>query len=195
MQRYRQACNDVVGGEPVNLSTALKISAAFVAELEPCCHRIAVAGSIRRGKPQVGDLDIVLIPKMVAAPKAGLFDQGETVMAIDAALTALAHESRIRLVSDGPKIKRGVFIKSVAADFEFDLYVADELTWTTLMLIRTGSKESNIRLCKRAQDLGMKLKADGSGVVAANGELIRCETEADVYAALGLDFVQPVARD
>lgn len=41
------------------LAVAAAIAAALVAELTPYCERIEVAGSVRRGKAQVGDLEVL----------------------------------------------------------------------------------------------------------------------------------------
>ena len=48
--------------------------------------------------------------------------------------------------------------------FMLDIYVATPETWATLLLIRTGSRAHNIKLCARARAMGMRLHADGSGL-------------------------------
>jgi len=81
-----------------------------------------------------------------------------------------------------------------------DVYIAAPTTWATLLLIRTGSKAHNIRLCSRARDRGMKLHADGSGLF----RLADCEdtevrvagdTEESIFAALGLPYYRPEERE
>src|ERR1017187_2735332 len=47
----------------MKLAAAEKLAEKVVAELEPFCMRIAVAGSIRRQRAEVNDIDLVLIPK------------------------------------------------------------------------------------------------------------------------------------
>jgi DNA polymerase/3'-5' exonuclease PolX len=51
-----------------------------------------------------------------------------------------------------------------------DLYLADETTYETLVLIRTGSKDHNIRLTTLSKGKGWKLKASGAGLVRTNGK-------------------------
>lgn len=55
------------------LSEALKIAEAVLKELGPHCERIAIAGSVRRRKPEVKDIEIVAIPKPY---ETGLFESG-----------------------------------------------------------------------------------------------------------------------
>ena len=96
---------------------------------------------------------------------------------------------------NGQKLKRGAFLTGYGRGFKFDLYLATDETWATLLLIRTGSKEHNIRLCKIAQAKGGKLHADGSGVRDDVGDLFRCVNELDVFRALGMDYVDPCNRE
>jgi len=58
----------------MKLSEATDYANYLKQELEPYCDRIEVAGSIRRQNPEVGDIEIVCIPKTV---KGGLFDDME----------------------------------------------------------------------------------------------------------------------
>lgn len=104
-----------------------KLIAARVREtLLPYCDRIAVAGSIRRQKPIVNDIDLVIIEK----PDA------------DLQLTALLFSMGV-LKLNGPDIKR-LYLPS--DNITLDIYIATPATWSTLLLIRTGSKGNNIRL-------------------------------------------------
>ncbi|HII36249.1 MAG TPA: hypothetical protein HA319_04280 [Nitrosopumilaceae archaeon] len=60
-----------------------------------------------------------------------------------------------------------------------DLYLANEQTFQTLVLIRTGSAEHNVRLTTIAKYKNMKLKADGKGLVDRNDESIIYENTED----------------
>jgi DNA polymerase (family 10) len=85
-----------------------------------------------------------------------------------------------------------------------DIYIATPETWATLLLIRTGSKEHNIRLCSLAKQKGMYLKADGQGLFKANNpnpikedpgwERIAGDTELSIFEALGLPYKRPEER-
>lgn len=75
-----------------------------------------------------------------------------------------------------------------------DIYVATDDTWATLFLIRTGSREHNIKLAQRAQELGMKLRASGDGIEDASGKLLKVETEGEIFSYLQLPYVRPEER-
>src|SRR3990167_7360212 len=75
----------------MELARAQEIAAQVLAELSPFCERCEIAGSIRRRKPEVGDIEIVAIPKTVTA---GLWDEKEE-----------AHPEFVRLVNRWPAVK------------------------------------------------------------------------------------------
>ena len=160
----------------MDLQQASELSSEIVEILKPHCKPgfILVVGSIRREKPICRDIDIVLIPG----------NQGALLMAL---------EGLGEKMKSGPKM-----IQRRYKGQQVDIYIADEKTWPTLVLIRTGSKEHNIKLCGRARSLNMKLHADGSGIeyVSSSGESDRLlpKDEADVFKMLGLPYVEPGKR-
>jgi DNA polymerase/3'-5' exonuclease PolX len=152
------------------LERAQKVADAVVKRLAPYCHKIEVAGSIRRRRPRVNDIDIVLIPSDLWTLHAEVKKMG-TVKAA------------------GAKIMR-----VIAGEIQVDLYIATRETWATLMLIRTGSVENNIRLCSRAKEMKWQLHADGSGLFNDKGERIAGDSEISIYNALGLRYQEPWER-
>ena len=154
----------------MKLEEALKISNEVYYRLKPHCERLMVAGSIRRHKPNVNDIDIVLIPK----------DREK----LDGAITQLGNQ-----IIGGAKIKR-VSYKGT----QIDIYYATPEIWATLLLIRTGSKENNIRLCSAAKRKGWKLHATGNGLFNEKGDKIAGDSEESIYKALGLKYQEPWER-
>ncbi len=155
----------------MSLETAQKTAAAVFKRLAPYCKRIEVAGSIRRRRPQVNDIDIVLIPSDPWQLHQEVLKLGQTKMAGS---------------------------KSIRVDIgvtQIDLYVADPATWATLLLIRTGSKDNNIRLASRAKERGWRLAASGDGLFNEKGERIAGDTERSIYEALGLPYKEPWERN
>lgn len=156
----------------MDLEQARSLGNEIVDKLKPLCSRIEVVGSIRRNKPLCRDVDIVLIPDRGC--------QGRLALA---------------LRDLGPVIKSGPLIHScLYRGQQADIYIATEQTWWTLMLIRTGSKEHNIKLCSRAKAMGMKLHADGSGLTRADGTLIVPSSEQDIFTILKLPYKRPEER-
>jgi len=158
----------------MRLETAKEVARQITVTLLPHCQSIEIAGSIRREKPIVHDIDIVLIPKLGAAPYIGTL------------LTTIGE-----LKANGDKIKR-VFL--VDYDITIDIYLATPENWTTLLLIRTGSKENNIRLCTIAKSKGWQLKANGDGLFNAEGQRIAGDTEQSIYEALAIRYQEPQER-
>jgi DNA polymerase (family 10) len=79
--------------------------------------------------------------------------------------------------------------------YPVDIYFADENTWATLLLIRTGSAANNIRLCSKAKNMGWHLHADGAGLFNQFGKRMAGDTEASIYEALGLPYQTPAERE
>jgi DNA polymerase/3'-5' exonuclease PolX len=172
----------------MELIQAQNISQEIIDKLSPFCQpgKCVVAGSIRRRKPFVHDIDIVCIVE-----HEGPF------------LAALQSMGKIKSGA-GKLIRLGMgFSKGIDAD----IYIATPKTWATLLLIRTGSKEHNIKLCSLARQHGMVLHADGRGLAypptvgIENGQqfehetFIKCDTEESIFKALGLPYKRPEERN
>lgn len=145
--------------------------------LTPYCERIEIAGSVRRRKPEVNDIDIVLIEKPEAALTINY---------------AIAHIGT--MLKDGPKIKQLWYTENQTL-IAVDLYLATPATWPTLLFIRTGSKENNIRLASLARRKGWHLKANGDGLFDEDGNRVAGDTEESIYEALAIPYQEPEERD
>lgn len=154
----------------IALERAEKIAEAVVKRLAPYCKKIEVAGSIRRRRPRVNDVDICLIPSDLWNLHHEILGLGQTRMA-------------------GKKLMR-----VMAGDTQIDIYIAEPETWATLLLIRTGSTENNIRLCSRAKEMGWHLAASGDGLFNEKGQRIAGDSEISIYNALGLPWQRPEER-
>ncbi len=157
----------------MELAKGLEIAAEVIERLSPYCQKIEVAGSIRRQKAIVHDIDMVLIPSDPWNLEHEVF--------------ALARPFQPKL--SGEKLKRFDYNGA-----QIDLYYASAETWATLLLIRTGSKENNIRLCSLAKKKGWRLAASGAGLFDCTGERVAGDTEESIYAALGLPYQLPEER-
>ena len=155
----------------IALERAQRIAEAIVKELRPYCRRIEIAGSIRRKKPWVKDIDLVLIPNDLWNLHAELVKLGQMKMS-------------------GSKIVRVLY-----GSIQVDVYIADEDTWATLLLIRTGSAQNNIRLAMLAKKRGWHLSASGDGLFDETRERIAGDTEQSIYRALDLPWQPPERRD
>jgi len=142
------------------LKCAEKIAYELLQKLQSHFIRYQICGSIRRKKFTVGDIDIVAIPKVNY--KFGDESLSNFIKRIDTEGCELAKslgKQGAKQFLDGDLIKRFTF-KGISVD----LYLANENTFGTLVLIRTGSKEHNIKLTSIARRKNLKLFASGKGL-------------------------------
>ncbi len=157
----------------IALERAEKIAEAIVKRLAPYCKKIEVAGSVRRRKPQVRDIDIVLLPS----------DPWNL------------HQEILNLCRPfKPKLSGAKIMRIEVMSTQVDIYFADDITWATLLLIRTGSTENNIRLCALAKKKGWHLAASGDGLFDETGKRVAGDSERSIYEALGLKYQEPEER-
>lgn len=179
--------------------------------LDGAIVRAQVAGSIRRLRNRVHDIDVVVIPKFQGRA-ANLLGDMVDVSLLDERLMALMSQEALTLTANGPKMKRGTWL---AAGIPFDLYVATRESWATTLLIRTGSALHNMWLCTVAIERGMMLAANGDGLFQAvkcgacegrgcgrcggrgsvHGQLLAGEDEASIFRALGINWVPAPQRE
>jgi DNA polymerase (family X) len=163
----------------------------FCSLISRACDRIEIAGSIRRKRPSVHDVDIVAIPRFELTPSTTLFGDSEETSSLERRLCELEAQQLITRTKRG---ERALQIRFRNLAVPVDLYLASEQTWAAMLLIRTGSREHNIYLCTLAKQLGMQLKADGSGLLK-NGQVVASDSEEAIFNALNIPFVAPERRE
>jgi DNA polymerase/3'-5' exonuclease PolX len=188
--------------EKIRFPRALALDAAsvLVAHLTPHCLRIIVAGSLRRERPDVGDIEIVFIPHRMKAPDPNdLFN----VLEVDCAavmINAMVSAGFLvkRAKSDGTftwgeQIKLAVHTPN---GIPVDFFTATETNWWNLLVCRTGSADSNVAICNAAIARGLKWQPYGAGFEdRVTGEIVHVSTsEEDVFAAVGLPCLPPHQR-
>jgi DNA polymerase (family 10) len=164
-------------GPEIPLEQARAVARRVTDTIAPHCSRVEIAGSIRRGRPVVHDVDLVVIP----------IDHSKTRLAAD--FLALHRGERTWSVNGGK------VWKFVIEGVPIDVYFATAETWALKLLVRTGSAKHNQLLAVRAQKLRMKFRADGAGIERRDGSLIPIHQEADVFEALQLPYREPAARE
>lgn len=136
------------------------VAEEIIDKLQDHLMKYLICGSIRRQKSTVGDIDIVAVPKSVyALDEESLSDVISKIDPDGGKIAKSLGKSGAKRFLNGDLIKRFQY-KGIS----IDLYLADEATFGTLVLIRTGSKEHNIKLTKIARSKGLKLFASGKGL-------------------------------
>jgi len=149
---------------------ARPVADAAIAVLQPHCTRISVAGSLRRQKETIGDVDI-----LVATNTPGR-------------VINLFCSSGIILARGSSKISKAL------GKVQIDLRIVDEDQWGAALLYFTGSKNFNIRMRRDALAKGWTLNEYALTEVST-GKHIAGKTEEEVFEALGWDYVEPVDRE
>jgi DNA polymerase (family 10) len=139
----------------------------------PGVRSAEVAGSLRRMRPTIGDLDF-----LVAA------DEARTVMA-----AFVTHPQVARVLGQGPT-KTSV---ELDLGLQADLRVLPPERFGTLLQYFTGSKDHNVKVRELALQLGLSLNEHA--FTARNGKETLCPTEAEVYKTLGLAYIPPELRE
>ena len=177
---------------------ARKVADELAAELAPRCERIEIAGSLRRGKAEVGDIEILYIPKIGQVRMPGeLFPQ--TGSLTDELLNQWLAQ---RVLAKRPNINgnaawwgvQNKFAVHVASGIPVDLFATTAERWFGSLVIRTGSKEMNTTLANSALRRGMQLHSYGVLENARTGEQIIPQSEREVFERLGVPYREPAER-
>ena len=139
----------------------------------PACERAEIAGSLRRQKETIGDLDLVA----ASHDQESLADAFAEAQFVD---EVLAH---------GPT---KVFIK--AGGVEVDLRIVAPEAFGALLHHFTGGQAHNIALRERAVKMGLNISEYGLAQ-AGTHRYEPVATEAEIYARLGLDYIPPELRE
>jgi DNA polymerase (family 10) len=168
-------------GQRVRIDLALPLGLALLERIRamPGVIRAELCGSLRRRRETIGDLDILASAKD-AAPIMDAFVKFPEVM---------------QVVGHGPtksSIVAQMHHHGEKVTLNADLRVLDDKEFAFGLMYFTGSKEHNIRLRQRAIDRGLSLN---EYALANEKKSIPAKTEADIYKALGLDYVPPELRE
>ncbi len=135
-------------------------------------EKISTAGSFRRRKETIGDVDILVVSK-----------KPEKVMASFVSLPDVVKVWGHGTTKSSVRIKEGI---------DIDLRVVSAKSYGSALQYFTGSKEHNIITRRIAISKGLKLNEYG---VFRGAKMIAGKTEKEVYRAIGLDWVSPELRE
>jgi len=140
----------------------------------PAIRQMEWAGSYRRGKETIGDLDLLVVTDDVEAA----MDRLETYP--DRSQTIGRGDTKISIRVDKA--------------FQVDMRAVDQSQFGAALQYFTGSKAHNIHVRRIAKDRGLKINEYGV-FRSRDDELVAGETEDEVYAAIGLPWFPPELRE
>jgi DNA polymerase (family 10) len=160
----------------IPLGTAWPVATSLLHDLESACPEVqqaTVAGSLRRMRSTIGDIDLLAssdVPAAVMHAFANLTQVSEVVLSGQTKTTVRLHNG-----------------------LQVDLRVLEPARWGAALQYFTGSQHHNVRIREIAQK--QKLSLSEYGFKKDSGDEILCPEEADVYQTLGMPWIPPELRE
>jgi len=152
----------------IKLQEAKEIAEKIMDKLEPHFTKALVTGSIRRGKDEIGDIDIAVIAKDTLRDHVG---------------------DIMKVTNDGKKQIFGIF-----KGRPINLFLTDKQSWGAQIMAVTGPARYNIRKRFLVKRKGLKLNQYGLFNVKS-GKYLAGKTEKDIYDYLGWANKAPAERE
>ena len=158
--------------------------AAYILKACPDCPRVesvTPAGSLRRGRETVGDLDL-LVTMLPGQDKQEDVDAvAEHILKYPGILQTLAHgENKVSILLD--------------SRLQVDVRLLRKENFGAALLYFTGSKEHNVALRGRANDMGWTLN-EYALTSLKGGKVIAAKSEQEIYSKLKLAYIEPELRE
>lgn len=182
---------------------ALAVAKVICDALKPVTEKLICAGSLRRRKPMVGDVEILYIPKLEPLKEvrqADMFAAGEirltnlADLAINAMLARGIIEKRRNALNAEMWGEKNKLARHLASGIPVDLFAATPANWFNYLVCRTGGAENNVAVASAAQKKGWKWNPYGEGFTDEAGNVVPVKSEEDVFRLVGMPFKQPWER-
>jgi DNA polymerase/3'-5' exonuclease PolX len=170
----------------------------LVEAMRPFCERIEIAGSIRRGRMEVKDVEIVCVPTWEEVPGDDLFGTPRQVNQLFgwAQKTNLARwiKPGVGEIIDWQPKEDGKYWRGLAYEpdgLKVDIFLAKPDNFGAIYLIRTGHATFSEAVVTHAKRIGKRCV---EGYFTIDGEPVPTPEETDVFQLLNLPWVEPYAR-
>jgi DNA polymerase (family X) len=163
-----------VGKERIPYANALEAAEAFILYMKKCDDvlEIQYAGSLRRKKATIGDIDLLVAGSENAKIREHF----------------LAYE-KVQQTTNAGETKSSVILEG---NMQVDLRIVAEDSFGAALLYFTGSKHFNIQMRTHALKQGFKVNEYG---LYKGEDKVAGKTELEMFAGLGIDFVEPIDRE
>ena len=192
----------------MELEKARAIAEELKNQLQDACHRTEIVGDIRRQKPRIGKIRLLCIPARVEGvhiPELEPFDPQQWRREIEEfgdfdALDDWFIEMRELGVVDVPTKGSRTFSRSkksilhVPSGMAIDIVSTDERCWAVALVVTIGGAKTNTRIAAAAREKGWQFRTSGDGFDTPGGH-ITCNTEREVFEAVGLPYLPPEQRE
>ncbi len=167
------------------LNEAKTIAEKYLAMFKPFCNEVMIAGSVRREKAEVKDIELVALPK------------AEMKMIDMFNCESIRDEGFINLVNSFNRTKgngKGKYAQLILIEgIKLDLFIADGNNFGLIFMIRTGSAEFSKRMVTEIKSKGFY--CEGGYLHSSDDDrIIPVRTEKDFFEITGMKFVEARER-
>jgi DNA polymerase (family 10) len=154
---------------------------AYILQAGKSVEDVTPAGSLRRGRETVGDLDLLVTMRPGHEKQKDVDAVAAHILKYPASHRELAHgENKVSMLLD--------------SGMQVDVRLLDKESFGAALLYFTGSKEHNVALRGRANDMGWTLN-EYALTTLKGGKVVARRTEEEIYAKLKLDYIEPELRE
>lgn len=178
--------------EGLELEKAVRVGSRIKDILEPICKKIRIAGSIRRKKPFVKDIELVCEPK------------GSTRSKLNRIIENLAQKKKIKILKNGERYKQFILLdKNQKELIKVDLFIVlPPAQWGVILLIRTGSAEFSKRFVSEIKPKFRVKDGHLEELCHIKDELgerdvylpVKTLTERSVFKTVHWNYIKPAKR-
>jgi DNA polymerase/3'-5' exonuclease PolX len=178
--------------------SAIKVAVILQECLRPACQRIEIAGSLRRMKDDVGDIELLYVPKIVERPGLDMFEP-DIINLADEAINSLLADGllRKRLNKNGGTAWGSMNKLAVCGltGIPVDLFLTTDASWYNYLVCRTGPADSNTEIATRAKKASWRWNPYGEGFTSLDsGRVIPTRSEREVFEFVGMAYKEPKDR-
>lgn len=181
----------------------------FSDEIRPYCERLVIAGSLRRRSADVGDIEIVAVPKVEVSDSLDMFGESvgsERIDLLDLRLTMQLDRGVVQRRATNGHSAWGMKYKRLSFEgAPFDLFCCDAERFGLILAIRTGpagfsnalvtNKGSRTRDGRPGMLPTTMRVVEGWLTYRVSGQRIAVPTEEAFFETIGLPYVEPQNRD
>ena len=156
-----------------------------------------VAGSLRRRKSDVGDVEILFIPKF-EEKTLDFFAKVSVSLVDEVLISCLVNNVLIQRKNVNGSTMWGAKNKlavHVASGIPVDFFAATAENWFNYLVCRTGGAESNMAICNAAIARRWKWNPYGAGFTDERGQIRPVTSERQVFELVGLEYLEPWERN
>jgi DNA polymerase/3'-5' exonuclease PolX len=193
----------------VELEKARAIAEELKKGLAGECHRIEIVGDIRRQKPRIRKIKLLCIPApvegVVVSPDDPLFPsissqkrlpEWDPPDAVHDWVMDMMNQDVLEwtLAGSGRYSTARKFVVHQASGMVVDIVSTNERCWAVALVVTTGGAKTHRRIATAAREKGWQIRPCGDGFDTPDGR-ITCETEQEVFEAVGLPYLPPGQRE